>query len=171
MRPNNICNWSMKKIAALLVGITLIAPLAADGLPQRSAQSNSTQGLKPAGCETNAALLDNVKAEFSKEAAGSIIIAVARLGRRDVSRELNRRRLFNVKYYLKNRLGLDGEKIVTAEAEQIEGYGRVEIYVGGHLLETLVAEPGKDLCVTCCGANEEFYPERTKRDKKHRASP
>lgn len=171
MRPNNVCNRNMKKIAAVLVGITFIAPLAADGLPQESARSNSTQKLKPAGCETNAALLDNVKAKFSKDAAGSMIIVVARLGRRERSRELNRRRLFNVKYYLKNHLGLDGERIVTAAGEQSEGYGRVEIYVGGLLLETLVAEPGKDLCVTCCGSYEEFYPERTKRDKKHRASP
>jgi hypothetical protein len=131
--------------------------IAADCQPQGSGASSD---LKPATCESNAALLDNVKAKFSIEKNESVIILIGRIGRNEESLELNRRRLFNVKHYLDSRLGLEASRIITAQGERTKGYGRVEIYVNGALLETLVAATRKDLCVTCCGSYEDFYPHR-----------
>lgn len=119
---------------------------------------------KPTNCETNAAHLDKVpQARFQGWIGDGAVIVISRLGDGEYSRELNRRRLFNVRYRLEHYRGLNPQRVVTAEGERTRGYGRVEVYVDGALFQVLVAGRGKDLCVTCCGSYEEFYPERQRR--------
>jgi hypothetical protein len=102
------------------------------------------------------------------------IILVARLGNGERSRELNRRRLYNVQTFLlretKRQLlynvrsfpskhkNISAESIVATEGEKVSGYGRVEIYVGGKLLTTLTVLKNEDLMVDCCEGDTDFYP-------------
>ncbi len=92
------------------------------------------------------------------------MIAIARLGSGESSKELSRRRLENVRVYLRNRLS-EG-KLVVAAGETVKGLGRVEMYVGGKLVEALLANRNKDLCVACCDIDENYYPYR--KDKRRR---
>jgi hypothetical protein len=92
-----------------------------------------------------------------------VVIAVARLGDGEYRQELNRRRLQNVLTGLTDNLGLREERVVLASGGRVRGYGRVEIYVGGKLVDALLVDRGRDLCVDCCDIDERYYPHR--RDK------
>jgi hypothetical protein len=139
------------------------------GFSQESRKTDLQEEQKPIGCEGNSAYLVRAADSLRNAKPDSVIIAVARLGTGEAATSLNRRRLFNVSFYLKTTLGVDAKRIVVAESEKIKGYGRVDLYVGGRLLETLLADRGKDLCVTCCGDYSDFYPERAKHNH-HRMS-
>lgn len=64
-------------------------------------------------CETNSATLDHIRNQ-ALENKGKDVIAIARLGKGEMSRELNRRRLYTVKTYLAER-GISLKTIVQAE--------------------------------------------------------
>ena len=131
------------------------------------AQQPSAYDLKPTNCEMNAAKLDGIpQTRFQGNSADDVVIVIARPGSREFSHELNRRRLFNVRYRLEKYRGLQPGRVVLAEGDRVKGYGRVELYVDGKLFDVLVASPGKDLCVSCCGHNDDFYPERKQRTRK-----
>ena len=154
----------MTKPLKILATIVLLL-LVSVGRGQDSG-SSIVPNKTPTNCETNAAMLDRVpQKRFQGNAENDVVVVIAHLGAREFSRGLNRRRLFNVMYRLENYRGLNPKRIVVAEGERVKGYGRVELYVEGALFEVLVAEPAKDLCVSCCGTNEDFYPERAKRIK------
>ena len=87
------------------------------------------------------------------------LILVARLGRGEKNRDLNRRRLHNVSERLK-AAGIEAKKIVVAESERISGLGRVEVYAGGRMVESLRVKHNEDICVECCGPDERFYPDK-----------
>src|SRR5712692_1766568 len=57
--------------------------------------------------------------------ADGTIIAIARLGDGEKSRNLNRRRLHNVRAFLAEFWHRDPNTVVTAEGTRVEGYGRV----------------------------------------------
>ena len=117
-------------------------------------------------CELHSAFLDLVRNEALWGAGkGGVVIAISRLGTGETSRELSRRRLENVRVYLREQ-GLSGERLVVAEGERVNGYRRVEMYVGGKLIETLLANRNKDLCVDCCEMDELYYPYRKERRRR-----
>jgi len=87
------------------------------------------------------------------------LILIARLGKGEKNKELNRRRLHNVRERLK-AAGIESEKLVTAEGECVNGLGRIELYAGGRMIENLRVKRNKDICVECCGDDERFYPYR-----------
>jgi hypothetical protein len=91
-----------------------------------------------------------------------VVIAIARLGTGEVSKGLSRRRLENVRVYLRDQ-GLSEERLIVAEGEKLKGYGRVEMYVAGKLIKSLLANRNKDLCVDCCDIDERYYPYRKDR--------
>ena len=156
----------MSKLLNILAVVMLFLSLVPVDLARQSTPSSSSYKLEPTSCETNAVMLDGVpQKRFQGGTESDVLIAIARLGEREYSRELNRRRLFNVKYYLEKHRGLTPKRIVVAEGERVKGYGRVELYVGGVLFEVLIPERGKDLCVSCCESFEDFYPERTRRKR------
>jgi hypothetical protein len=104
----------------------------------------------PDFCEGNSLRLDVVRNKSVEAGAGKITIAIARLGSGERSRELNRRRLYTVRAYLL-AMGLPSPRLITAEGERTQrGYGRVEVYVSGELVDILAAERGKDLLVGMC---------------------
>ena len=154
------------KIMKAVIVITLVASSFVNGGSQKIAKTDLRKDPKPLGCENNSAQLGRVTASLQKVGSDGVIIAAARLGAGEGSRELNRRRLFNVNYYLMHYRRVDPARIVLAEGEKTGGYGRVDLYVGGVLVESLLADKGKDLCVTCCGDYSDFYPERVQRKNK-----
>jgi hypothetical protein len=120
---------------------------------------NSTENITPVTSEFNILRLEDVARITATEAAeGRKTILIARLGNGESSRELNRRRLSNVQIFLSRYKTIGAENIVVAEAEKVRGYGRVEIYVGGKLLETLTILKNEDLVVDCCEGDTDFYP-------------
>src|SRR6266550_1335300 len=98
------------------------------------AQQTSANDLKPTNCETNAAILDRIpQNRFQSNTPNDVVIVIARLGSQEFSRALNHRRLFNVRYRLEKYRGLNPNRIVLAEGDRVERYGRVELYVDGKL--------------------------------------
>ena len=107
----------------------------------------------------------------------SLIIAIARLGDGEDRRELNRRRLHNVRVFLANSGKRSPDTVVVAQGERVKGYGQVELYVGGRLFDVIAVGTNGDLLVglTCepdnidpKRADQNLYPNLDKRQKRHR---
>ncbi len=113
---------------------------------------------EPQNCEMNLQDLEHARNLARQETNGFLII-VARLGDGERRRELNYRRLHNVRLQL-TLIGAASDKIVVAEGERIRGLGRVEFYVRGEFIGALPGRRGADICVGCCGPDENFYPYR-----------
>ena len=113
---------------------------------------------EPLNCEMNLQDLEHVRNLMRREANGFLII-VARLGNGETRRELNYRRLHNVRLQL-TLIGVPSDRIVVAEGERVKGLGRVEFYVRGEFIGALPVRQAGDICVGCCGPDENFYPYR-----------
>src|ERR1700687_3048719 len=86
---------------------------------------------KPVNCESDIAILDGASNQAGEK---GLIIVIARLGDGDNNRDLNRRRLHNVRTYLTQWGGRrNPTNVVTAQGERVKGYGRGELYVAGKL--------------------------------------
>ena len=119
---------------------------------------NASKKTVPENCEEHSATLDMMRNEVLwGSGKDSLVIAVARLGNGEISRELNRRRLYNLGVHWKD-YGLPAERLILAEGERVKGYGRLELYVSGKLFDVLLVKRGKDLCVDCCDIDERLYP-------------
>ena len=156
----------MKKELALLI---LISWLGYGGLviAQERASSSIPYGFsdKPRDCEINIIRIESLeKLAASESNRDSVVIVVARLGDGEYAQELNRRRLANVMTVLTDNLAVKRERVVIASSERVRGYGRVEVYVGGQLVDAFLVHRGKDLCVACCDIDPRYYPYR--KDKK-----
>ena len=113
---------------------------------------------QPENCETNAVRLAHIRDMMEQHPdQGSLLILIARLGNGE-RRELNSRRLYNVRLKLITELAAPKERIVVAEGEPVKGFGRVEFYLVGELAGAMLVDKGKDVCVGCCDADERFYP-------------
>jgi hypothetical protein len=149
----------------MFLGMTifvLIGFLFASGLgisaPKQTKQT-SKQSLQVIlnRCEGNNSDLSGAHHMAGEEAT---IIAIARLGDGEVSRQLNRRRLHNVRTFLTD-VGWhrDPTTVITAEGEKVKGYGRVELYVRGVPFVALAVRRNQDLLVgSCLGADRNLYP-------------
>jgi len=113
---------------------------------------------EPLNCEMNLQNLEYARDLARREMNGFLII-VARLGNGERRRELNYRRLHNVRLQL-TLIGVPSDKIVVAEGERVSGLGRVEFYVRGEFIGALPVRRAGDICVGCCGPDENFYPYR-----------
>jgi hypothetical protein len=106
----------------------------------------------PGGCEFNNSVLDVIA---QKTPADELIIVIAHLGDEENRKNLNYRRLHNVKFFLTEFLTdatvrRKPETIILAEAERVKGYGRVELYIKGKLYDVLKARRNADLFVGYC---------------------
>lgn len=134
------------------------------------AQAPTGKPVKPTlnNCEMNGHYLDTAHHLAGDD---SIIIAIAHLGTGETNRELNRRRLHNVRAYLTSfGWKRPPETVVTATGERVEGYGRVDIYVRGIHWASLAVRRNGDLIVGLCEpvvrSEEErrtFYPFRDRK--------
>ena len=121
-------------------------------------------------CEQYSADIDRMRGIFSELIGKSdYLILVARLGRGEKNRALNRRRLHNVSERLK-AAGIEAKKVVVAEGERVSGLGRIEVYAGGRMVESLRVMRNQDICVECCGPDERFYPDKEIFERKNKPS-
>jgi hypothetical protein len=103
---------------------------------------------KPTNCENHIAVLEAAHYDAGKD---GLIILIARLGNGDNKRELNQHRLHSARAYLTEYLhARSPNTIVIAEGERVEGYGRIEVYVGGKLYSVLAIKANADLSVGSC---------------------
>lgn len=117
---------------------------------------------KPTNCEFNISVLTG-----AHRVAGDagLVIMIARLGNGERRRELNHRRLHNARTFLIEFGQRVPQTIITAEGERVDGYGRVELYLGGKLFHVLMTNPNDDLAVGACSF-EGDDPCTYKREKK-----
>lgn len=112
---------------------------------------------RPNHCWYNNLQLDQIKQHIPTDKA---IIVIARLGDKDLKPNLNKRRLHNIRAYL--TLGESykhtEQSIILAEGEPTKGFGQVEFYLDGRLIEVLKARPNGDLAVTDCYAGIDGEP-------------
>lgn len=113
----------------------------------------------PLNCEMNDAYLSQVK-EIIREQhlSRKFLILIARLGIGESRRSLNERRLHNVSFKLSNDYAISKEKIILTQGTPIKGLGRVEIYLNGEMVGALLVSKNRDICVSCCGPNDYYYP-------------
>ncbi|HEX6731231.1 MAG TPA: hypothetical protein VF074_14500, partial [Pyrinomonadaceae bacterium] len=93
---------------------------------------------KPTNCEFNIAVLTGA---HRMAGDAGLVIMIARLGKGETKRELNRRRLHNARTFLIEFGQRAPQTIVTAEGERVNGYGRVELYAVGKLFHVLMINP------------------------------
>ena len=120
---------------------SFVVSLLGAGIPASIAQSGSgpTNAQTPytilGTCEDNISALSNAHHLAGED--GTIIV-IARLGDGERNRELNSRRLHNVRIYLTEfDWHRPPQTLITAEGEPLKGYGRVELYVRGVLFAVL----------------------------------
>lgn len=113
---------------------------------------------KPARCEYRTAVLDGIT---QKTPAYQSIIVIARLGDGETRANLNWRRLQNVRAYWADYPSPEGRRnpktIILAEGERVNGYGRLEFYVGGNLVEVMKVARNADLFIGTCYPPDDSY--------------
>ena len=148
--------------------LLLLAPLSKAQEPPNEAKGWEIPDA-PLNCEMNMLYMDMLsQMVLGQTKSGGMLVAVARLGAGEKSRESNRRRLYNVREYIKDRTGVGAEKIVVAEGERVNGVGRVEFYLGGKKVGGLLLGRNKDLCLLCCEEVGPYYPHRDNLERKRR---
>lgn len=153
----------------LMLGLCRCALLSLFLASQAIAQASSTSIIPSAfsevttNCELNAAKLDSYVKYFKAlgDTQGSVFIAIARRG----DQERNRERLNVIRAALIEDYNLSEEEVVTAEGSPIKGFGRVEIYLAGGLVDTLLVHREKALCLDCCHpeGRKYLYPNHPKK--------
>ena len=151
-----------KKRIKVLAGICCLWLLvaASDAIAQNT-ESTETNVEIGNTCESNIARLDRIHSEAGES---GLMIAIARLGNGEQSRQLNQRRLHNLRLYLEKVRGRAPRTIITAEGDRARGRGRIEIYVGGKLVDVMGVGRSEDLYAGSCDETGEldkyFYDSR-----------
>ena len=114
-----------KQSLTLFVGLLLFIPIFI------AAQERPEPNNQLVNCETGLAYQDFVINEaLEKTNGGGVLIVIARLGDGENSRELIRRRIYNVREFFKERGSrIAPEKVIVAEGERVKGFGRLEYYL------------------------------------------
>lgn len=127
-------------------------PISAQEQKDQGATRRAEVEIEPTNCEHHILILESAHHAAGKD---GLVILIARLGNGENRQDLNRRRLHNARVYLTEYLKLRApEPIVTAEGEQVKGYGRIELYVGGKLHYVLALKRNADLIVGSCEPEE-----------------
>ena len=113
---------------------------------------------KPAGCELRTAAMDGIT---QKVPLNEPIIVIAHLGANETKRNLNSRRLQNVRAYWMHGVApvaqRKSEMIILAEGERVSGYGRLEFYAGGKLVWLLNIPRNADVDFGDCVPPDDSY--------------
>jgi hypothetical protein len=96
-------------------------------------------------CELNRAILEQLAYLANRE--GDNVIIIARLGIKEKSPNLSKRRLMSAKLKLEHYLS--SERIITAQSESISSQARLEFYLKGKLFLVSLVQHNKDICVDC----------------------
>jgi hypothetical protein len=134
----------------LLLGVTstLSAQQKASLLARQPSEFADT---RPNYCWRDGLILESIT---NLTPANETIIVIARLGIKDTKPNLNKLRLHNIRAYWTQYLGESirrkPETVILAESEPTKGYGQVEFYVGGRLVEIIKAHPNSYLNAADC---------------------
>ena len=88
-----------------------------------------TTGVDGCYCESAKSDFDLIAQAANGEASN--VIVIARLGKGEYSRSINRLRLSQLRDWLLMVRGYSPDRVVTAEGERSRGLGQVEVYLGG----------------------------------------
>jgi len=150
----------MKKALRLIYFSLVAANAVIAQKPVMTVESN------PSACEVNAASFDNLANHLRSN--NERIFIIARLGNGEWSRDLNRRRLSNVRTYFMTNWKIDPARFTFAAGSRVEGEGRVEFYIGSTLWLISYVKPNRDICVDCCDYPDRRYYGMGKRDNPRR---
>lgn len=133
----------------MVVSILLLncaAVMAQQTPPLPPENSSDVAEAKPLQCQYRTPLLDYINQDAP---ADRLIIVIARSGDGDIRPGLNLRRLRNVRAYWTQYLSKDQrrkpETIILAEGERVKGYGQLEFYVGGNLVQVIKIARNSDV--------------------------
>ena len=127
-------------LAPLFLCLTSVAQLV-------SAQNVQTNP-KPTNCESHIAVLEAANHDAGKD---GLIILIGRLGTGDNKPDLNRHRLHSARAYLTDYISARSTNtVIIADGEKVEGYGRIEVYVGGKLYYVFAIKANADFAVGSC---------------------
>lgn len=119
---------------------------------------------KDAGCENNRYKFEYLRNFASHEAAqGRKLILVVRLGNSERSQNLLYRRIYNLK-----RATEKHPNVLVASGDKTPSDGKVEVYIAGRLEDEIIIEKNKDICMTCCDGESEYYPDIDRRTRQRR---
>ena len=135
--------------------------LAQQSAPLSPVKLSDYANAKPLPCAHRSAIVDGI---HQKTPADELILVVARPGDGDTKPRLSWRRLHNIRAYWTEFLdedhGRKPETIVLAEGERIKGYGRLEFYVGGKLVEVIKVARNSDVDFSNCYPPDDSYIRR-----------
>jgi hypothetical protein len=146
---------------SIVVSLLIVASQSAAASFQPHSSQSWERTDKALNCEDNIIRLERLALSALEQISHdkSALIIVARLGDKEPSRQLNQRRLHNVREKLKER-GVPAASIIVAEGERGRGYGQVDFYLAGKKIDVLLTERNKDICVECCGRDVKYYPDK-----------
>lgn len=155
----DIINNKQRLILAIMILFSFVCIVAAQ---EKQVEKPYRWGIakQPENSETNNVFISALRRLLKKESnPEKVLILIARLGRGESNRDLNRRRLHNVKTALDLPEGtFSKEKIISTEGERVDDYGRVEVYWNGELVGGLPTRKNSDLLTDCCGPDPRYYP-------------
>lgn len=130
---------------AIKVTVIVLA-LYPTGLTHSALQDQSSKNSAPLIFNGNSNEDAKVGLDDVAAAGGTdkLIIMIARLGSKESSRTLSRRRLRTARAYLKHTRSVPAERIIIAEGEAVKGQGRVEAYVDGRLYRVFMMGRSRD---------------------------
>ncbi len=132
-------------IPALIVFLCLNCFVRAQNI---SKSKNDENQVFIGNCEQNDFALNYLHSSASNN---ELIIAIARLGEGETQNKLNWRRLHNVKVYLTEySFNRDPKTLILAQGERAKGYGRIEFYLDGRLVDVMGIKQNQDLLIGSC---------------------
>ena len=155
----------MRIILALFCGawLSCTATLAQHPPTSPSEVEYKSTHSAPVECEYRTGIIERIRAI---KPADELITVVARIGESENRPNLNRRRLHNVRAYL-TEWWPEGFRrkpgtVMLAEGGKVEGYGRLEFYVGGKFVEALEVAPNADVTFNNCYPPDNYDFKRSK---------
>jgi hypothetical protein len=151
----------------VLIFILILAAISTSAGAQSKQAEPYVVPARSGACEVNAAAFDSLANTLLSD--DERLFIVARLGTGETSRELNRRRLHNVRTYFKDGWPqIDAKRFIFTEGDKVNGEGRVEFYVGSALMQISLVHRGGDICVDCCEYPDNRYYGMGRKDKSTR---
>lgn len=127
---------------------------------------------KPVNCETGLVVQDLVVNRVLDAQDGSVLIVLVHAGAGEKSRRLMRRRIANVRQYFKSRGSrITSDRVIVAEGARVPGLGRIDYYLSGKLYARLVFNKDQFICHSCCGPDEDYYPDKAARLSRQQHKP
>lgn len=142
---------------AVLISTLIGAVFGAARVAQSQRSDPKPMETQGRDCELNALHLSDMTQEVLR--SGERLFVIARLGKSETDRSLNRRRLYNIRVRLKPYFDdrTKSERLVLTEGEPTNRVGCVEFYIGSKLVLITSLAHQTDICVDCCESQHLYY--------------